>query len=65
MAQMDLLLPEIMKGDFYVHGHVLNWLLLPRNGIQQKTTILPTLLCGKLVDIFIELDEETRVVCQC
>lgn len=26
-----------------------------------KKTILPTLLCGKLVDIFIELDKETRV----
>ena len=61
MAQMDLPLPEITKEDFlraWTHFELVaaakEW------NAAKRATVLPTLLCGILVDIFIELSEETR-----
>ena len=58
---MDLSLPEITKVDFlraWTHFELVaaakEW-----NAVKQAT-VLPTLLRGKLVDIFVELDGETR-----
>lgn len=61
IAKMDLPLPEIIKGDFLCAWTCFELVAAAKEwNAAKKATILPTLLRGKLVDIFIELNEETR-----
>ena len=61
MPQMDLPLPEITKEDF-LHAWTRFELVTTAKewNAAKRATVLPTLLCGKLVDIYIKLSEEVR-----
>lgn len=50
---LELPLPELVAEDF---NHSWNLWLLPKNGMQ-RNTVLPTLLRGKLIDYYVELDD--------
>ena len=61
MAQMDLPLPEITKEDFLRAWTRFELVAAAKDwNAAKRATVLPTLLRGKLVDIYIELSEETR-----
>ena len=61
MAQMDLPLPEITKEDFLRVWTRFELVAAAKEwNAAKQATVLPTLLRGKLVDIFIELDDDTR-----
>ena len=61
MAQMDLPLPEITKEDFLRAWTRFELVAAAKEwNAAKQATVLPTLLRGKLVDIFIELDDDTR-----
>ena len=59
MAQMDLLLPEITKEDFLRAWTRFELVATAKEwNAGKRATVLPTLLHGKLVDIYIELSKE-------
>ena len=58
---MDLLLPEITKEDFlHAWRHFELVAATKEWKMAKRATVLPMLLCGTLVDIFVKLSEETR-----
>ena len=61
MAQMDLSLPKITKEGF-LRAWTRFELVAPAKdwNVAKRAMVLPTLLQGKLVDIYIELSEDTR-----
>ena len=61
MAQLDLPLPEITVSDFERSWTRFELVASAKEwNDTKKKLILPTLLRGKLVDVYIALDEETR-----
>jgi len=61
MAQLDLPLPEITVSDFERSWTRFELVASAKEWSEaKKKVILPTLLCGKLVDVYVALDEETR-----
>ena len=61
MAQMDLPLPEIAKDDFLRAWTQFELVAAAKDwNMAKRATVLPTLLRGKFVDIYIELSKETR-----
>jgi len=61
MASLDLPLPEITVEDFsHAWKHFELVAAAKEWNPAKKTTVLPILLHGKLVDIYTELSEETR-----
>ena len=61
MAQMDLSLPEITKEDFLRAWTRFELVAAAKDwNTAKRATMLPTLLRGKLVDIYIKLSEEIR-----
>ena len=60
-AQVDLLLPEITVKDFKRAWTRFELIADAKDWNENKRkVILPTLLRGKLVDIYLTIDEETR-----
>lgn len=61
MAQLDLPLPEITKEDFLRAWTRFELVATAKEwNAGKKATVLPTLLRGELVDIYIDLNEVVR-----
>ena len=61
MAQLDLPLPELTVSDFERSWTRFELVATAKEWSDvKKKVILPTLLRGKLVDVYVALDEETR-----
>ena len=61
MAQLDLPLPEVTVEDFSRAWKRFELVATAKEwNAEKKVKVLPTLLRGKLVDIYITLDEDTK-----
>ena len=61
MAQMDLPLPEITMENFLRAWTRFELVAAAKEwNVRKRAIVLPTLLRGKLLDIYIELGEDTR-----